>query len=44
MTDHDEWRAEVDRMSDAEREDNCGHLSWGATKTCPDCGATVSDQ
>ena len=44
MTDRDEWRYDVEHMTDAEREESCGHTTWTSGKRCPSCGITADDQ
>jgi hypothetical protein len=36
--DLDEWRYEVDAMTDAEREDACGHTVRSRSGVCYECG------
>lgn len=38
MNDHDEWRRDIDHLTEFERLIDCTHTRRHAMRFCPDCG------
>lgn len=38
MSDHDEWRHDIDNLTEFERAIDCTHTSRQGRRFCPDCG------